>query len=70
MMIRDSRPAPCQPIDCGLANPGLLTHLLISKYGDYLPLYRQSEIYAREALIRTARRWVWLNGERLEWFVS
>jgi len=32
---------------CG---PGLLAHVLVSKYGDHQPLYRQSEIYAREGV--------------------
>src|SRR5580692_3514398 len=39
--------APSRPIERGLAGPGLLAHVLVSKYGDHLPLYRQSEIYAR-----------------------
>jgi transposase len=43
-------PAPARPIDRGLAGPGLLAHVLVSKYGDHLPLYRQSEIYAREGV--------------------
>jgi transposase len=43
-------PAPSRPIARGLAGPGLLAHVLISKYGDHLPLYRQSEIYAREGV--------------------
>jgi hypothetical protein len=30
-----------------MAGPGLLAHVLVSKYCDHLPLYRQSEIYAR-----------------------
>lgn len=40
-------PAPGRPIDRGLAGPGLLAHVAVSKYSDHLPLYRQSEIYAR-----------------------
>jgi len=40
-------PAPSRPIERGLAGPGLLAHVLVSKYADHLPLYRQSEIYAR-----------------------
>jgi transposase len=40
-------PAPSRPIARGLAGPGLLAHVLVSKYSDHLPLYRQSEIYAR-----------------------
>jgi transposase len=39
---------PSRPIERGLAGPGLLAHVLVSKYADHLPLYRQSEIYARE----------------------
>jgi transposase len=31
-----------------MAGPGLLAHVLVSKYCDHLPLYRQSEIYARQ----------------------
>ena len=40
-------PAPHRPIDKGFAGPGLLAHVLVSKYADHLPLYRQSEIFAR-----------------------
>ena len=43
-------PAPYRPIDKGLAGPGLLAHVLVSKYADHLPLYRQSEIYARSGI--------------------
>jgi transposase len=43
-------PAPSRPIDRGLAGPGLLAHVLVSKYADHQPLYRQSEIYAREGI--------------------
>ena len=42
--------APSRPIARGLAGPGLLAHMLVSKYCDHLPLYRQSEIYAREGV--------------------
>ena len=40
--------APSRPIERGLAGPGLLAHVLVSKYCDHLPLYRQSQIFARE----------------------
>jgi transposase len=43
-------PAPSRPIDRGLAGPGLLARVLVSKYADHLPLYRQSEMYAREGV--------------------
>jgi transposase len=42
--------APSRPIQRGIAGPGLLAHVLVSKYCDHLPLYRQSEIYAREGV--------------------
>jgi transposase len=43
-------PAETRPIEHGLAGPGLLAHVLVSKYCDHLPLYRQSEIYARQGV--------------------
>ena len=43
-------PAPSRPIERGLAGPALLAHVLISKYCDHQPLYRQSEIYARQGV--------------------
>jgi len=43
-------PAPRRPIARGLAGPGLLAHILVAKYADHLPLYRQSQIYAREGV--------------------
>jgi transposase len=39
--------APSRPIERSIAGPGLLAHVLVSKYCDHLPLYRQSQIYAR-----------------------
>jgi transposase len=42
--------APSRPIARGVAGPGLLAHVLVAKYADHLPLYRQSEIYAREGV--------------------
>ena len=43
-------PAPSLPIQRGLAGPGLLAHVLVAKYCDHLPLYRQAEIYARDGI--------------------
>jgi transposase len=40
-------PAPERPIGKGLASPALLAHVLVAKYCDHLPLYRQSQIFAR-----------------------
>src|SRR5271168_940859 len=42
--------AASRPIARGMAGPGLQAHVLVSKYCDHLPLYRQSEIYAREGV--------------------
>ena len=41
---------PPQPIDKGLPGPGLLAHVLTSKYCDHLPLNRQSKIYRRSGV--------------------
>ena len=38
------------PIERGLFGPGLLAHLLVSKFDDHLPLYRQAEIFARSGM--------------------
>jgi transposase len=43
-------PAPSRPIERGLAGPSLLAHVVVSKFADHLPLYRQSEIYARQGV--------------------
>jgi transposase len=43
-------PMPSLPILRGLPSASLLAHVLVSKYCDHLPLYRQSEIYAREGV--------------------
>jgi hypothetical protein len=42
--------APSRPIERGLAGPGLLAHVLVSKYCDHLPLFRQSQIFARQGV--------------------
>jgi len=43
-------PAPERVIAGGLATPALLSHVLISKYCDHLPLYRQSQMFARQGV--------------------
>ncbi|PZX10357.1 transposase [Palleronia aestuarii] len=43
-------PLPSRPIERGRPGPGLLAHVLVSKYADHLPLYRQSQVYAREGI--------------------
>lgn len=43
-------PMPGLPIERGLPSASLLAHVLVAKYCDHLPLYRQSTIYAREGV--------------------
>ena len=43
-------PAPARPIPGSYAGPSLLAHVLVSKYDDHLPLYRQAEIFRRAGL--------------------
>lgn len=42
--------APSRPIPHSYAGPGLLAHVLVAKFCDHLPFYRQSEIYARDGV--------------------
>jgi transposase len=54
-------PAPSHPIARGRAGPGLLAHVLFSKYGLHLPLNRQSAAYAQEGIeleVSTLADWV------------
>ena len=43
-------PAPSRPIARSFAGAGLLAHIMVAKYGDHLPLYRQQQMYAREGV--------------------
>jgi transposase len=42
--------APSRPIERGLPTPALLTQVLVAKYADHVPLYRQSGIYRRTGI--------------------
>ena len=62
-------PMPPCIIDKGSATPGLLAHVLVSKYGDHLPLYRQEAIYGRAGLAisrSTLGSWVGQCGLALQ----
>jgi len=62
-------PAPSMPIERGRPGPGLLPHVLVSKYADHLPLYRQSQIYGLEGMQRersTLAGWIRQSAELLE----
>jgi transposase len=43
-------PAPYRPIQKSYAEPGLLAHIVVSKYADHQPLHRQEDILARHGL--------------------
>jgi transposase len=47
VIIADRHP---EPIEKGLPGPGLLARVIVSKYADHLPLYRQEGILAREGV--------------------
>lgn len=48
-------PASSKPIPRGNAGPGLLAHIIVAKYADHLPLYRQSVMYQRDAEVELDR---------------
>jgi transposase len=65
--------APSRPIARGLAGPGLLAHVLVSKYCDHLPLYRQSQIFLRDGIDldrSTLADWVGSASELLDPLVT
>lgn len=43
-------PMPAMPIPRAMAGASVIAHVIVSKYVDHLPLYRQAEIYARDGL--------------------
>ncbi|CAJ0784492.1 IS66 family transposase [Ralstonia chuxiongensis] len=48
-------PAPVAPYVSGRGIPavGLLAHMLVSKFGDHLPVYQHERLYARDGLVMT-----------------
>jgi transposase len=62
-------PLPSRPIERGRPGPGLLAHVLVNKYADHLPLYRQSQIFARDGIDlerSTLADWVGKSAALLE----
>lgn len=54
-------PKPPQPIEKGLPTAGLLSQVVVSKFGDHLPGYRQEDIFARHGIeIRRSTIYSWL----------
>lgn len=61
-------PLPPKPIERSYASPGLLARIIMAKFAEHLPLYRQTEIYARQGVElnrNTMGRWVDTMGELL-----
>jgi transposase len=55
--------APSKPIDKGNAGAGLLAHVLVNKYCDHLPLYRQNQIFEREDIqLSTSTLCDWISS--------
>uniref|UniRef100_UPI003D0D8D68 IS66 family transposase n=1 Tax=Vibrio sp. TaxID=678 RepID=UPI003D0D8D68 len=62
-------PVPAQVIDKGVPASGLLAHVLVAKYADHLPLYRQEKIFDRAGLAiarSTLADWVGRCGVALQ----
>ena len=62
-------PLPSRPIERGRPGPGLLAPVLVSKYADHLPLYRQSTIFDRNGIDldrSTLADWVGKSAALLE----
>ena len=60
---------PSRPIERGRPGPGLLAHVLVNKYADHLPLYRQSQIFGRDGIEldrSTLADWVGQSARLLE----
>lgn len=56
-------PAPSRPIERGLPAPGLLAQIIVAKYGDHCPLYRQQAIYRRSGVdLDRATLAEWVGG--------
>jgi transposase len=61
-------PMPAQMIDKGIPAPGLLAQVAVAKHDDHLPLYRQTEIYARSGVHiprSSMAQWIGICGVRL-----
>ncbi len=62
-------PVPPQVIDKGIPTSGLLAHVMIAKFADHLPLYRQESILGRAGLAiprSTLAQWVGVTGVQLQ----
>ena len=57
------QPAPTRPLDRVMAAPGLLAQVIVAKYADHCPLYRQQGIYRRSGVeLDRATLAAWVGG--------
>ncbi|RON80753.1 IS66 family transposase [Pseudomonas fluorescens] len=66
-------PVPAQVIDKGIPTAGLLAHVMVAKFADHLPLYRQEKIFGRAGLAiprSTLAQWVGQTGVQLQSLVD
>jgi len=64
---------PPRPIEKGRPGPGLLAHVVVSKFADHLPLYRQEQIFARQGVDlprSTLCDWISTMGSLLQGIVK
>ena len=64
---------PLRPIEKGRPEPGVLAHVITSKYGDHLPLYRLEQIFARHGVDvsrRTLSEWCGATADLLRLVVE
>lgn len=62
-------PVPAQVIDKGIPTSGLLAHVMVAKFADHLPLYRQEAMFGRAGLAiprSTLAQWVGTCGMQLQ----
>jgi len=62
-------PVPAQVIDKGIPTAGLLAHVMVAKFADHLPLYRQEKIFGRAGLPiarSTLAQWIGQTGVQLQ----
>ena len=62
-------PAPKRPIERGIAAAGLLVYIIISKYCDHLPLYRQEIVYKKRYGVSIKRKAMceWVSKIVADW---
>jgi transposase len=63
-------PAPARLIEGGIPTETMVAHVLVARYADHLPLYRQAQILERQGVIierSTLSFWMGDAGQRFHW---